>query len=199
MHVPADYSTIQEAVDVASDGNTILIADGTYSGAGNTGIQWDATNKHLAIISANGQDHCIIDCMAEARGIALNQGLNQGQDRRDVIEGLSIINGRVQGAGGAIYISSASPVIKHCLLAHNSAVGYHDNSYSGCGGAIMVLNESDPLLRICDLKGLVLREVKLDLGQVPVPADFNEHHKGIIILTVMSRGTLLYRQKVFTN
>lgn len=34
-HVPAEYPTIQSAVDAAGDGDTILIADGVYSGEGN--------------------------------------------------------------------------------------------------------------------------------------------------------------------
>jgi hypothetical protein len=129
-------------LDAASDGDTILIADGTFSGEGNTGIQWDATNRHLVIKLEKGWEHCIIDCMEEDRGFVLNHG----QDHRDVIDGLTITGGSVLGAGGAIYISSASPVIKNCLLINNSALGYHDNSYSGCGGAIMVLNECDPLI-----------------------------------------------------
>ncbi|MCK5692541.1 MAG: hypothetical protein KAI08_06815, partial [Bacteroidales bacterium] len=57
LHVPGDHSTIQAAIDAASDGDTILIANGTYSGAGNIGIEWDATNKHLHIMSENGRDH----------------------------------------------------------------------------------------------------------------------------------------------
>lgn len=141
--VPGVYVTIQAAVDAASDGDTIVIADGIYSGAGNTGIHWDATNKHLLIRSENGPEHCIVDCMQEGRGFLLNQG----QNRRDVIEGLSITRGMVFGAGGAIFIYSASPVIRNCLLINNMAEGYHDSSYSGCGGAIIVLNESDPLIQ----------------------------------------------------
>ncbi len=121
-HVPVDYPTIQAAVDAAGNGDTILIADGVYSGPGNISIQWDATIKHLVIMSENGRDHCIIDCMEEERGFFLNMG----QDPRDVIDGLTIINGYGGGnAGGAILIDSASPVIQGNIIRGN---------YSGGGG-----------------------------------------------------------------
>jgi len=143
IHIPGDYPTIQGGIDSAGDGDTILIADGTYSGPGNIGIEWGASTKHLLIMSENGHDNCIIDCMQEGRGFLLNNG----QDHRDVIDGLTITNGLAIGAGGAIHISSASPIIRNCMLITNSASGYSDNSYSGGGGAIMVFGTSDPLIQ----------------------------------------------------
>lgn len=170
LHVSGDYPNIQAAVDAAVDGDTILIADGTYSGPGNIGIQWDATNKHLVIRSENGRDHCIIDCLQEDRAFLINQG----QDRRDIIDGLTITNGLVLGSGGGIYISSASPVIRDCLLEKNYASGYHDNSYSGGGGAIMIKNESsDPLIQ-----GNIIRNNLADnLGGGLL---FAEHTSGVL-------------------
>ena len=117
IHVPGDHSTIQAAVDAATDGDTVLIADGVYSGAGNRGISWDATNKHLVIMSENGRDHSIIDCQSEDRAFLLNQG----QDQRDVIEGITIINGFVYGPGGAICILSTSPRILNCMMENNTS------------------------------------------------------------------------------
>jgi len=140
-HVPVEYPTIQAAVDAAGDGDTILIADGVYSGPGNIGIQWDATQKHLVIVSENGRDHCIIDCMEEGRGFLLNIG----QDHRDVIDGLTITNGNGVNAGGAILIDSTSPRIINCMLMNNTAFGDMDLYYGG--GAIMVSYNACPFIQ----------------------------------------------------
>jgi len=149
IHVPDDHSTIQAAIDAASDGDTVLIADGTYSGAGNIGIEWDATNKHLVIMSEHGRDHCIIDCMEEDRGFLLNNE----QDHRDVIDGLTITDGYGGGnAGGAILIDSASPRIINCMLLNNTTGGDQVDVYHG-GGAITVYDNASPIIQSNIIRG----------------------------------------------
>lgn len=140
-YVPVDYPTIQAAVNAAGDGDTILIGNGLYSGPGNIDIQWDATIKHLVIMSENGRDHCTIDCMEGGRGFTLNNG----QDHRDVIDGLTITNGNGGSAGGAILIDSTSPRIINCMLLNNTAFG-DTYLYQG-GGAINVSDNSSPVIK----------------------------------------------------
>lgn len=142
IHVPGDHSTIQAAVDTAGNGDTILIADGTYSGTGNIGIHWDATLKHLVIRSENGRDHCIIDCKNEERGFLLNMG----QDHSDIIEGLTITNGWVYGSGGAILIVSTSPRILNCSMVNNTSYSAAPDQYYG-GGAMAVYDSAAPIIK----------------------------------------------------
>ena len=56
-----DYTTIQEGINAANDGNTVLVADGSYSGINNTTLTWDGNEKHLVVKSENGPEDCTID------------------------------------------------------------------------------------------------------------------------------------------
>ena len=48
----ADFSTIQEAIDAAVDGDAVLVAPGTYTGDGNRDI--DFKGKAITVRSENG-------------------------------------------------------------------------------------------------------------------------------------------------
>ena len=84
-----DYSTIQAAVDAASDGDVIELGDGTFSGAGN----WNVTfaGKAITIRSQAGNpENCIIDVegipgnFTNERGFVFENGEGPGSVLQDV-------------------------------------------------------------------------------------------------------------------
>ena len=55
-----DFNNIQAAINAAFDGDTVLVADGTYTGDGNRDI--DFLGKAIMVRSENWPENCVIDC-----------------------------------------------------------------------------------------------------------------------------------------
>ncbi|MCE5341583.1 MAG: C10 family peptidase [Planctomycetaceae bacterium] len=126
LHVPADYSTIQAAVDASfsGPGNIITIAPGIYQGAGNKNI--NISNKDIVIRSQDPNNAAIvaatiIDCQNQYSG----NSCFSISDSNSTIDGLCIIN-----SYEAIYStdSQSNPVFKNCLIKNNT---YGFYLYSG--------------------------------------------------------------------
>ena len=158
IHVPADQPTIQAGIDAASNGDTVLVADGTYTGPGNRDI--DFLGKAITVRSEYGPGNCIID----AEGSETDQRrcfIFQNSEGRDsVLQGFTIRGGdmgdwefgggiRVGGSptiignvitanrayiGGGIHTSGGSPLIAGNLITGNLALDYIDDI--GAGGSI---------------------------------------------------------------
>jgi len=135
FRVPEAYSTIQSAINNASDGDTIWVADGRYTGTENKNI--DFKGKAITVKSENGPDNCIIDCQSQGFGFyfRMGEGLNS------VLDGFTIWNGNVSGRGGGIYCDQSSPTIINCIFSDNTAGQY--------GGGMYNFNNSNPLLINC--------------------------------------------------
>ncbi len=114
IHVPSAQPTIQSGIDAAQDGDTVLVADGTYKGDGNVNI--DFLGKEITVKSVNGPFSTIVDCQStpETRGFNF-----QNHETNDaVLEGFTIKNGNhVYGSG--INCINASPTISKCVISWN--------------------------------------------------------------------------------
>ena len=62
------FDAIQEAVDAAPDGSTIVVLDGTYVGFGNRDI--DFAGRALTLQSLNGAPNCIIANTTKGKGVS---------------------------------------------------------------------------------------------------------------------------------
>jgi len=172
FQVPGVYPTIQAAIDDASEGDTIWIADGQYSGEGNFDI--DFKGKAITVKSENGPENCIIDCQFKGRGF----DFHNGEGEKSILDGIKIINGSVSGFGGGIRCTASSPTIINCIITGNSAGEYGGgmcNSYNsspkltnctfsensaesklsalGSGGGMCNMVNSGPVLTNCTFSG----------------------------------------------
>jgi hypothetical protein len=136
IYVPADYSTIQAAIDAALDGDSILVADGTYRGDGNKNL--DFRGKAITVQSENGPANCIIDCENSGRGF----GFHSGEGPNSVLSGFTIMRGQAYGGAG-ISCENSSPGIANCVITEN----YGDAS----GGGGIRVEHGSPTISNCSI------------------------------------------------
>ncbi len=142
INIPDDYATIQAGIDVSTDGDTVLAAEGHYferinfHGKGilvTSEFMLDGDTAHI--------QNTIIDADTLVLGVADTGSVVcfvSGEDSTSVIQGFSIKNGtgtlysdEIKNGGG-IYCQGSSPTIVYNIISGNSADG-------GDGGGIYCL------------------------------------------------------------
>jgi predicted outer membrane repeat protein len=119
-HVPSEYQTIRAGIDAAVDGDTVLVADGTYTGDGNRDI--DLLGKAIRVSSENGPELTIIDCDGSESDPHRGFIFHSFEDSNSVVQGFTIKNGYVMDTGGGIYSAwRCSPTIVGNIIIGNRA------------------------------------------------------------------------------
>jgi hypothetical protein len=114
--VPDAYPTIQGGIVAAGGGDTVLVAAGTYMGAGNRDI--DFLGKAIVVRSESGAGSTIIDCQGSPAAAHRGFFFHSGETNASILEGFTIQNGYVGGPlnGGGIECEFASPTIRACIV-----------------------------------------------------------------------------------
>lgn len=122
-----DYPTIQAAINAAASGDTVLVADGIYTGDGNRDI--DFLGKAITVRSQNGPQNCIIDCNKAQYDQHYGFYFHNNEDGNSTLNGFTITSnencyrGPVGGLGIAIYCNNSAPRIIGCKITRNSHTG----------------------------------------------------------------------------
>ncbi len=135
--------TIQHAIDLASDGDTVLVHDGIYIGDGNRDI--DLLGKRLIVMSENGPENTMIKIEGSASNPHRGFYIHTNETSSTKIIGFNIVGGYTPGGnpfGGGIWIENSSPRIINCWFSQN---------YANIGGAILISNGS-PWISNCIFK-----------------------------------------------
>ncbi len=141
------FDAIQKAIGAARNGDVIVVLPGTYTGAGNRGI--DYAGKAVTVRSENPRDPAtvaatVVNCQQANLGFYFHNG----ETNTAVLSGLTIVNGYVWGYGGGIWCSS-SPAITYCVIRDCTAA---DTGMGGGGGGIVCVN-AQPRIANCTIVG----------------------------------------------
>jgi predicted outer membrane repeat protein len=156
------FATIQKGIDVASDGDTVLVADGVYVDEGNRDLVF--RGKIITLQSENGPAYSIIDCQGAGRALSAQYNTSA----KDVIvRGFTIKNG-VSNSGGGIYwgYTSANLTVEDCIFHNNSNAAirtYHlkidsfvtirNCDFIGNEGAVYPMNGGNVVITGCVFDG----------------------------------------------
>ena len=135
--VPSEYPNIQAAINAAWDGDTVLIADGKYTGEGNRDIRY--YGKEIIVTSENGPDSCIISYgYANEWGYAQSSSafiFHGGETIKSILNGITIINqtggydstDRFEGIA-----IGAKPLISNCIFRNTRVICNGEATFYKC-------------------------------------------------------------------
>jgi hypothetical protein len=141
IHVPDHYPTIQQAIDAAMDGDTVLVAPGTYV----ENIQF--LGKAIIVRGEQGAYLTFIDGGQPKdpdHGSVVHFNQNEGWD--SVLEGFTLMNGTGTGnianrnGGGILCGHFTSPTIRNNVIME---------CFADAGGGMMCDPDSGPLVTGC--------------------------------------------------
>jgi len=118
IQVPADYATIQEALDSALDGDTILVSPGTYF----ENLAWPIGVRDLKLLSSHGAEQTVLDGTGKDDYVLdinekvpfSNNAIAPFIDKNTLVDGFSIKNGN-----GGISLIESGPILQNLIVEDN--------------------------------------------------------------------------------
>ncbi|MBC8192505.1 MAG: T9SS type A sorting domain-containing protein [Candidatus Marinimicrobia bacterium] len=124
LEVPGAFASIQAAIDYAIDGDTLLVAAGTYY----ENINY--LGKDIVVVSESGSELTIIDGSLEETSTVL---MANGESQAAVLDGFTIQQGigflkygagSTERFGGGVCVRFvSSPTLRNLIISNNSSVG----------------------------------------------------------------------------
>jgi len=139
LHVPSDYSSIEEALQMTNQGDTVMVAPGTYYET----FLWPSNAVDVKLLSSKGPEETTISGALNTFSARVIIFLpNQLISPNTVIDGFTLTGGK----GGGIEVRFCSPSLKNLNVYSNHVASWEVNPE----GAGMYLWGSNSIVENCD-------------------------------------------------
>ena len=161
--VPGDFPTIQGAIFAASNGDTIEVSSGTYTGS------ISVVSLSVEIVAIDGPDSTFIQPVG---GFGVCVSINGTGSAGTVLDGFTIRDGVNPSLGGGLFISGVDGVaIRNCIFLDNQAGSgggagvaadstaefsdciFRSNTTEGDGGGLCILANGGFIVQRCRFEG----------------------------------------------
>jgi len=123
-----DATTIQAGINLAANGDVVVVAPGIYTGPQNRNISFGG--KNITVQASAGPLFTVIDCQNLGNGF----NFTTNETVAAVLDGFTIKNGQAN-KGGGIQIDTASPTIRYCVIT---------NCLANANGGGIFVKKGDP-------------------------------------------------------
>jgi hypothetical protein len=131
-------ATIQAGLNSATFGDTVVVADGVYTGSGNKNLGFA---NGVALRSRNGPANCTIDCEEAGRGFMFPGG----EGPETVVDGFTVTGGKASAGGAFFCYYNSAPTITNCVITGNTDIGE--------GGGAIYGTVASPTISNCTIFG----------------------------------------------
>lgn len=183
FRVPGDFATIQPAIDACAMGDTVLVGPGTYSGPGNTLLDFHGVD--LVLKSTHGSAQTIIDGEEQSRGI----NLENGETLASRIEGFTVQNCYYAGGigpGGGMRCANASVTMDDMAFLYNRDDSAGGGLSIGYGEVVMTASKFEGNYGRIDGGGLDATSAAVTLCDVEFLGNASNWGGGVRINTATS-------------
>jgi len=143
IHVPGTYPTIQAGINASQNGDTVLVAPGTYTGPGNRNLSFGG--RSILLTSAAGPSLTTINCQELGRALFLHEN----EDTNAVVRGFTLARGASGSPGSLVLVSGgSSPVIRDCVIERSRGVAGIVRVESGSPRLVSCTVEEDTVVTV---------------------------------------------------